>query len=132
MSRENVEIVRRGYEEMSRSGEFPWAFIDPEVEVHDPPLTPDARVYHGHDGLREAIRNVELVLEAVRFDPEELLDAGEDVVVLLRMSGRGKESGVEVDALLAHLWTLRDGKGVRLRVLERAEALEAAGLSSEL
>jgi ketosteroid isomerase-like protein len=42
--------------------------------------------------------------------------------------GRGKESGIEVEAPVAHLWTLRDGKGVRIRVLDRETALEAAGL----
>jgi uncharacterized protein len=129
MSEENVEITRRGYENLSRTGEFSWELIDPEIEIHDPPLTPDARVYRGHDGLREAMRNVELAFEEVRFEAEEFLDAGDDVVVLVRMVGRGKGSGVNVDARIAHLWNFRDGKGVRVRVLERDEALAAAGLS---
>ncbi len=128
MSQENVEVVRRGYAELSRTGEFSWELVDPEVEVHDPPLTPDARAYHGHAGLREAMRNVELAFEEVSFEAEDFLDAGDDVVVLVRMIGRGKGSGVEVDARIAHLWTLREGKGVRVRVLDRDDALEAAGL----
>lgn len=132
VSQENVEIVRRGYEELGRTGEFLWASIDPEVEVHDPPLTPDARVYQGHDGLREALGNLELAFEDIRFDAEEFLDAGDEVVVFLRMRARGKESDVDVDARIAHLWTLRNGKGVRVRVLDRAEALEAAGLDKSV
>jgi uncharacterized protein len=129
MSKENVEVVRRGYAELSRTGEFSWELVDPEVEVHDLPLTPDSGAYYGHAGLREAMRNVELAFEDVRFEAEDFLDAGDDVVVLVRMIGRGKGSGVEVDARIAHVWTLREGKGVRVRVLDRDDALEAAGLS---
>ena len=127
MSRENVEIVRRGYEELGRTGEFLWTLIDSDVEVHDPPLTPDARVYRGHDGLREALSNLELVFEDIRFKADDFFDAGNDVVVFVTMFARGRDSDVEVDAQIAHLWTLRNGKGVRIRVLDRAKALELAG-----
>src|SRR6478609_5257591 len=129
MSQENVEIVRRGYEHLSRTGEFLWELIDLDVEVHDPPIGPDSRVYLGHEGLRTALANVEESFDEIDFEPDDFLDAGSDVVVLVRMRGRGKGSGVAVEAQIAHVWTLRDGKGVRIRVLDRETALEAAGLS---
>jgi ketosteroid isomerase-like protein len=129
MSQENVEVVRRGYAELSRTGEFIWELIGPDVEVHDPPLTPDARVYRGHAGLREAMHNVELAFEEVRFEAEDFFDAGDDVVVFVRMIGRGRESGVDVDARIAHLWTVRGGMGVRVSVLDRDQALAAVGLA---
>jgi hypothetical protein len=43
MSQENVEAVRRGYEHLRQTGEFPWELIDPAVEVHDPPIGPDSQ-----------------------------------------------------------------------------------------
>ena len=128
MSQENVEIVRRGYEHLSRTGELLWELIDPEIEVHDPPIGPDSRVWHGHQGLRAAFANVEQSFDDYGFEVEEFRDAGDDVVVFVRLHGRGKGSGIEVEAPVAHLWTLRDGKGVRIHVLGREEALEAAGL----
>ena len=128
MSEENVEIVRRGYEHLSRTGEFLWDLIDPEIEVHDPPIGPDSRVYLGHEGLRTALTNVEESFDELSFEAEGVLDAGADVVVFVRMRGRGKGSGVEVEAQIAHVWTMRDGKGVKVRVLDREAALEAAGL----
>ena len=128
MSQKNVEIVRRGYEQMSKTGELVWELIDPEIEVHDPPVGPDSRVYHGHEGFRAAFANVEESFDEYRFEAEEFHDVGDDVVVFVLMRGRGKGSGLDVEARIAHLWTLRDGKAVRVRVLERDRALEAAGL----
>ena len=65
------------------------------------------------------------------MEPEDLIEVGEDhVVVLLHMHMRGKGSGVEVDARTHNLWTLRDGKAVRMAVYnDKAEALEAVALS---
>ena len=64
-----------------------------------------------------------------RCEAEEFVSAGEFVVVLTRYTGRGKESGVTVDTKGAHLWTMRNGKAVRLVVFSsREKALEAAGL----
>jgi uncharacterized protein len=128
MSQENVEIVRRGYEHLARTGEYPWELMDPEIEVHDPPVGPDSQVYRGHEGLRAAITNVQESFDELDFETEEIYDAGDDVVVFLRMRGRGKGSDIQVEAPLAHLWRMREGKALRLRVLSREEALEAAGL----
>ena len=60
-----------------------------------------------------------------------MVDAGEDqVIAVLRNSGRAKLSGVETDLTFAVVYTLRDGKVARGReYLTREEAVEAAGLS---
>jgi ketosteroid isomerase-like protein len=59
------------------------------------------------------------------------MDAGEDrVLVFSREGGRGTGSGAEVQTnATAHLWTMRDGKAIRMESYwERSEVLEAAGL----
>jgi len=64
--------------------------------------------------------------------PERFIDPGGDrVLVFSREGRRGKGSGAEIwTHLTAHLWTLKDGKAVRMQSYwERADALEAAGLS---
>lgn len=65
-----------------------------------------------------------------RSEPAELIDAGEDkVIVVIRVSGRAKPSSVETDLTHAVLYTIGDGKIVRGREYwTRAEALKAAGL----
>jgi ketosteroid isomerase-like protein len=60
--------------------------------------------------------------------PEEFADMGDRVVVTVRFRARGRGSGTPVDARLYDVFTLRDGKIVRMdQFAERAEALEAVG-----
>jgi ketosteroid isomerase-like protein len=82
------------------------------------------------------VRRVEEFLEAwddLAVTVEELVDAGGDrVVALVRYSGRGRESGIEISGVAtdAQVWTVRDGKALRVELYGgTAEALEAAGLS---
>jgi ketosteroid isomerase-like protein len=61
--------------------------------------------------------------------PEEFIDAGDQVFVTVRYTGRGRSSGIEFDTRAFEVLTVRDGKIVdKLEFLERSEALEAAGL----
>ena len=61
--------------------------------------------------------------------PEEFIDVGDRVIATLRVVGRGRGSGVAVDARFHQVFTLRNGKIVRMdEFTDRAEALEAAGL----
>jgi ketosteroid isomerase-like protein len=67
--------------------------------------------------------------EAVRMEADELIDAGEHVVVTLATSSRGRD-GIEVTSLTTWVFTFREGKIVRqCYYQDKAEALEAAGLS---
>jgi ketosteroid isomerase-like protein len=140
MSQENVEIVRRGYEVMGQvlkdyPSDFPdlGAFLDPEIEWRGPREFPDlAEPRYGHEGVRSYIETLFEAIEDYRMVPEEFIDAGGDqVLVFSREGGRGRASGAEVvTQLTAHLWTIRDGKAVRMQSYwERSDALEAAGLS---
>ena len=68
--------------------------------------------------------------ENPRSEIEECIASGDDVVLAVRIFGRGKASGADVDTLTGQVLTLRDGKVVRWRVFDnKAAALEAAGLS---
>jgi hypothetical protein len=64
--------------------------------------------------------------------PVELIDAGKNqVVAVIRISGRAKLSGVETDLTYAAVYGIRDGRVARGReYATRDEALEAAGLRS--
>ena len=60
--------------------------------------------------------------------PEEYIGVGDRVVVVVRFVGRGRESGFPIDERLCHVWTLREGKAVRMEVHSgREEGLRAAG-----
>jgi ketosteroid isomerase-like protein len=67
--------------------------------------------------------------EDFRAEPEEFIDAGAQVVVVVRERGRGRESGVDLDHRYGALITMRDGRILRLEWFDTpAEALKAAAL----
>jgi ketosteroid isomerase-like protein len=70
------------------------------------------------------------VWEQFHTEPDELIDAADRVVVIGRLIGKGRASGVEVEQPIAEVWTVRDGRIVRgeLNYTDRGKALEAAGL----
>jgi hypothetical protein len=56
--------------------------------------------------------------DALRLEPEEFIDAGDQIVVSLRQWVRGKGSGAEVAGHIAHVWTLRGPDIYRLRIFK--------------
>lgn len=64
-----------------------------------------------------------------RWQPTGTVDAGDELVVFVRITGAGRASGAPVDTELIHVWTVRDGLAVRVRAFfDRDQALAAAGL----
>jgi ketosteroid isomerase-like protein len=130
MSEENVEVVSR-HMDAYLSGDFEAALraYSPQVEI-DVTVRPEGRVYRGREGVIEAFRVWRGTWENWEGQVEEIVDAGDRVLMVLHESGRGKGSGVEIDQHTFFLYTLRDGLIVHTVVLiNRDEALEAAGLS---
>jgi ketosteroid isomerase-like protein len=135
MSEENVEVVRRIYDAASqRDAATVLTLYDPEVELDGTRLQVvglggSGFVYHGHAGLRRFFREWHEAWESIEYDFDELIDAGEHVISVVTRRGRGRASGAEVELHVALVWTLREGKVVRVVWFpSRAEALEAAGL----
>jgi hypothetical protein len=137
MSREDVEIVRRVYEAATHGDAATvLALYDPEVEwdTRGHPagsITGHIGIYHGHEGVRNWFRSWDEEFEDLRYEIEELIDAGDQVISVSTWRGRGRASGVEVEwKHHAGIWTIHDGKIVRVVWFRtRVEALEAAGLS---
>jgi uncharacterized protein len=130
MSQENVEIVRAMLNAFNR-GDFEASlqFLDEGVEWHDPPDVPDAGVHRGPEEVRRWMARWLGAWESYTAEAEELIDAGDQVVVVHHERGRGKGSGAEVEHRSANLFDLRNEKVVRRRPFPgRSEALEAAGL----
>jgi ketosteroid isomerase-like protein len=68
----------------------------------------------------DSLRTSFAVFESVDFVPEEFLDEGDRVVVVFRFTGIGRGSGVRIDERLCHVWTIRDGRAVRMEVRSRS------------
>ena len=91
---------------------------------------PDLRgTYRGHEGFREVWRTIHEPWD-VEVELKELIDAGDQLLVLAQASALGKGSGIRVSGPLFQVLTFRSGRIVREEFFNsREEALEAAGLS---
>lgn len=129
MSRENVEIVRRLVDALRLGDEeAATSILDPDVRVVDHDL-PDAGEYAGTEGLVAWASNWDESWERWRLEPQAFIDAGDRVVALVKLFAVGRGSGVTVERNDGMVWTVRDGKAVRLEYYGSGEqALEAAGL----
>ena len=145
MSQENVEVVRARLQPSRRGwlpGVRPRQFQGGHRAIHHGAGLSDidwlslisastqGRGYRGHDGLRQWGRDMEDTWEYFRIEAMELTDAGDRVVASVHLHGRGRVSGAAVDLYVAHVWTFRNGRVVRMEVHDDvAEALKAVGLS---
>ena len=95
---------------------------------------PDGAVYHGIDGLTAAWRDFLSAWDDFRIETERVVPGkGGAYALLIRLLARGKGSGVDIDAEVANVVNVRDGRIVRLEMFwERGAALRAAGAQEDL
>jgi ketosteroid isomerase-like protein len=131
MSEENVELIRHAAEALA-AGDLEEAskVLDPEAELYPPAEDPDVkRVYRGPEGAGSWLQNWLEAWEDFEIRIDEVIDAGDRVVLVFSQRGRGKASGVEIENRLAGVATLRDGKMVRGDLyLDVDEAFRRAGI----
>ena len=135
MVRENVELIRRTLEVFNRVGasgdltelvQVQREFADPAIEYT--PAVEGLRIC-GHEDLLDYWQRWFEPWSEVRWDIEEVVDAGEQVLAVLMIVARGKGSGIELTQRVFPVFDFRDGKVVRgHEYLRRDEALEAVGL----
>ena len=119
MSQQSVEIVRR----------FLCADVDEALTYADPEIVwnpIEELPTRGHSAVRASLARWKAEWDDYKVLPEEYEDRGDHVVVTVRLRGRGRSSGIEIDARFYDLYTLRDGRIVRMdQFTERSQALEA-------
>ena len=130
MASANVELVRSIYEDWLR-GNLAIDKFDPEISMIESAALPGGGASaHGLGAVRHYMESFAKYWEDIRVEPQEFIDAGAQVVMLARLVGRGKKSGVEVSRIWAYVWTLRDNKALRMEgYASRHEALQAARLT---
>ena len=127
MSQENEEIVREAFDAYCR-GDYDRVagFHDPHIVV----VTVEDGAVYGNDDVLANYERWNEAWEGTETTIEEVIGHGDRVFLAVRFHARGRASGVEVDTRLYEVYTLRDGKVLRIDEYEhRADALEAAGLS---
>lgn len=136
MSHENVEALRAGLSLWEQQGHSPDVFgtdaFDPQIEwdITAHPLPDWPNTGRGREELQRHMTNYVSGWREYRTEIRELVDAGDEVVVVLHEWVAMRGSDVILERDLHGVWTIRNGVIVRLRVFRtEAEALEAVGLS---
>lgn len=130
MSYENVERLRRSYEEFNVTQEADldlWATDIEYIQTAD--VGAGETVYRGREGVAQAIGELTDAFEGLRVEPDEFFDLGDRVLAFVRLRGRARRSGVPIDECFAHVATFRGSEIVHWQAYaRREEALEAVGL----
>ena len=121
----NVALVRRAHEALNNGDmDALIALCDSKFRLDMSDRVFNPAVYEGHEGIRRFHAEVRDVWESYVWEPEELIAVGSNVVALLRSSGRGRGSGVEVERETAMVWSVQGGRATALRFFrDRDEAL---------
>ena len=135
----NVERLRGLFARFNETGELDFTGVDPEVELHDRPDVPDARVWRGIDGVRAFFAKTAESFDPIRWELREPIAFGRHVVARAHVVAYGATSGTPIEVDEGQLWTFRDGLVVRLqgfptieeayataRALDEADGIEPA------
>jgi ketosteroid isomerase-like protein len=132
VSQENVELVRRAYEQFTATGRFASEIVAPEFvwDMSNFHGWPEQQLYEGVAETEAFLEDWAAAWEDWQLDVEAVHDAGEKVLVLARQRGRSKTAGMPVDMSIAQVWTFSAGRQTRMEMYsDRDEALEAVGLA---
>jgi ketosteroid isomerase-like protein len=127
MSQENVEIVRRALAAARADPEALFSILDEQVDWDYVGAFPEVVTYHGPEAVRGFFVEWSGAFDDFGFEAEEILDAGDFVLVLLHQWGRGKETGARVENRTWQVFRMHGGKVVHCHGYDtKAEALKAA------
>lgn len=129
MSRENVETAKRAIDAFNGSDVPSFtALTTPSFEWFPSMTAIEGEVFRGSEGIERYFASLDDAWESFQILPGEFRDPADTVVMLGRLAGRGKGSGVPVDSSLGMVFDFL-GKISRIRgYLDHGEALRATGL----
>ena len=102
--------------------------LDAQIEWSEPAEFPGGGTYHGHDGVKRYLTQSRAGFTEGSSEPEQFILAGDRIVVLVHAHIRPKGSDEWQDVRLADVYTIRNGKAVKMRAFaDRQEALRWVG-----
>jgi ketosteroid isomerase-like protein len=127
MSGSNVDLVQRIYDEFNDTLELPrWALRD-DIEWQPPADEPDNGLRRGADAILEYVRSWASAFDDYRCELDELIERDDRIVAAVHLHGRIGDSGPPLSIPLTQVWTIRDGKVIRVHEYRTTkEALAAS------
>jgi ketosteroid isomerase-like protein len=112
-----ADLLRETYDALGRRDfEVLARLADPgfEMDLTDRVINPAS--YRGAEGLARFLGEVDEVWASMDITVERVIERGDQVLALLDVTLKGRGSGVELEDRIAQLWTLRDGKLLRMQL----------------
>lgn len=108
--------------------------LDENIDFEVPSGVPYGGKFHGRDGIIDFLGQIGEYIEDLRATVHERIDAGDIVVELCTLSGRGTEGGTDFDADAALVWRFEDGTPVAFKEYSDTARIRAgvAKLEGEL
>ena len=130
MAPDNVKRLRAVYESFLTEG-LETDFMTDDIEFRQPDQAGGGEgVYHGHAGVIKGVKELLDVFDDLNALAEEFIAADPYVLVLVRLQGRAKVSGVPIDQPYAHVWRFREERAdLWYAFSDRRDAFEFVGLS---
>ncbi|HEY7151509.1 MAG TPA: nuclear transport factor 2 family protein [Solirubrobacterales bacterium] len=123
MSEADVETVRRSYEALN-DGDVDAALeaLDSEAVWRDSPELPGGGEFRGLEALGGFLGDFLAEWRDFHQEIENVVVVGDRVALVIHLSAVGRSSGIAVDTRYAHVWTMREGRGVRVDAYRTPEA----------
>ena len=126
---DNVRLLARMYEAWDAQDlDGVLELLDPEFEWVNPSYAVHPGIRRGHRGMEQVMENLRESFESQTRVLGEVEDLGDDRVLWHTVfCASGRDSGARIEIDEQHLWTLRDGKILRIQWFHDAdEARQAA------
>jgi ketosteroid isomerase-like protein len=107
-----------------------YSLVHPDYEFHARFVKLEGRVYAGRQGFHDYFRDLDDTFVDLKWELTEMRGAeGDSLLVVVRFTANGRESGIPIDRLAPQVWSFRDGLVWRnVSYGSKDEALVAAGL----
>jgi uncharacterized protein len=130
MDQAHVDLLREFYDALNRDDvDSAVQLCDPDVRVWLNPEVVAALPPRGYKEVGRYLHGWFDSWDAYVPRPQEFIEAGDRVVVMVKLRARGKGSRFEIEEEMADVFTLDDGNIVELRLyVDRGVALDSAGI----
>ena len=107
--------------------------LDPQIDWSEPAEFPGGGTYHGREAVKRYLTQSRAAWAEASSEPERFITSGNRIVVFVHARVRAKDSNQWQDVWLADVYTISNGKAIRMRAFaDRQEALRWAGVEEPL
>jgi ketosteroid isomerase-like protein len=133
VSGERVQLVKEGYDAWN-AGDRGWVLrhMSPDAEWITPPEDPEPGHYRGHEEIQAFWKRWRTEVGQLHFDPVEIIESDDHVIVVTKRQGRGEQSGLQVSDKIVQVFTFDGQTCIKVQEFyDRKKALQSVGIATE-